>query len=207
MAEAARWKVDPASCSADRGEVVHRPSDRRVAYGSLVSEAAKQPVPNDPALKNASGFKIIGQPTARIDGPDIVCGKAQYGIDVKIPGMLYASLERPPFTGGKVKQMQEDKARAVHGVHSIITLPRGIAVIADNTWAAIKGRATLAVEWEDAPQDAFDSDAHWERLETASRETGFSTREEKAPPGTADVKRRSRRRINILFTRTHRSKR
>src|SRR5438045_745034 len=149
MAAAARWKVDPASCSADRGEVVHRPSDRRVAYGSLVSEAAKLPVPNDPALKNASEFKIIGQPTARIDGPDIVCGKAQYGIDVKLPGMLYASLERPPFSGAKVKQIQEDKARAVYGVHSIITLPRGIAVIADNTWAAIKGRATLAVEWDD----------------------------------------------------------
>ena len=83
--------------------------------------------------------------------------------------------------------MHEDKARAVHGVRSIIKLPRGIAIIADNTWAAIKGRTTLAVEWDDPPKDAFDSDAHWKRLEAASHETGFITREEKAPPGTAEV--------------------
>src|SRR6476660_8850545 len=86
--------------------------------------AAKLQVPENPPLKNASDFKIIGQRTARIDGPDIVCGKAQYGIDVKIPGMLYASLERPPFAGAKVKRMQEDTARAVHGVRSIIKMPR-----------------------------------------------------------------------------------
>jgi len=114
-AAAARWKVDRASCSAARGEIVHPPSDRRLDYGSLVAYAAKLQVPGNPPLKNASDFKIIGQRTARIDGPDIVRGKAQYGIDVKIPGMLYASLERPPFAGAKVKRMQEDNAPAVHG--------------------------------------------------------------------------------------------
>ena len=186
-AAAAHWKVDRASCSAARGEIVHLPSNRRLEYGSLVSDAAKLQVPENPPLKNASDFKIVGQRTARIDGPDIVCGKARYGIDVKIPGMLYASLERPPFAGAKVKRMQEDKARAVHGVRSIIKLPRGTAIIADNTWAAIKGRTALAVEWDDPPKDAFDSDAHWKRLEAASHETGFITREEKAPPGTGEV--------------------
>ncbi len=154
-----------------------------------MSDAAKLQVPENPPLKNASDFKIIGQRTARIDGPDIVCGKAQYGIDVKIPGMLYASLERPPFAGANVRRMHENKARAVHGVRSIIKLPRGIAIIADNTWAAIKGRTTLAVEWDDPPKDAFDSDAHWKRLEAASHETGFITREEKASPGTAERRR------------------
>src|SRR5947208_1336545 len=186
-AAAARWKVDRSSCTAARGEILHPPSNRRLEYGSLVTDAAKLQVPENPPLKNASDFKIIGQRTARIDGPDIVCGKAQYGIDVKIPGMLYASLERPPFAGAKVKRMHEDKARVVHGVRSIVKLPRGIAIIADNTWAAIKGRTTLAVEWDDSPKDAFDSDAHWKRLEAASHETGFITRDEKAPPGTAEV--------------------
>src|SRR5262249_19801774 len=186
-AAAARWNVDPSSCSASGGAIAHMPSNRRLDYGSLVADAAKLPVPEDPPLKNASNFKIVGRRTPRIDGPDIVSGKAQYGIDVKIPGMLYASLERPPFAGAKAKAMQEEKARAVRGVRSIIHLPRGVAVVAENTWAAIKGRHTLGVEWDDPPKDAFDSNEHWKRLETAAHQTGFITREEKAPLGTAAV--------------------
>src|SRR5215469_5554839 len=186
-AAAARWNVDSASCGASGGQIVHLPTKRRLDYGSLVGDAAKLPVPENPTLKNASNFRIVGQRTPRIDGPDIVSGKARYGIDVKIPGMLYASLERPPFSGAKVKSLQEDKARAVSGVRSVIKLPRGIAVVANSTWAAIKGRTALAIEWSEPPSDAFDSDQHWKRLEVASRETGFITREEKAPPGTAAV--------------------
>src|SRR5215467_14415038 len=189
-AAAARWNVDSTSCSASDGGIVHLPSNRRLAYGSLVADAAKLPVPENPTLKNASNFKIVGRRTDRIDGPDIVSGKARYGIDVKIPGMLYASLERPPFSGAKPKGMQEEKARAVRGVRSIIRLPRGLAIVADNTWSAIKGRHTLAVEWDDPPKDAFDSDEHWKRLHAAARETGFITREEKAPQGTAAVTNR-----------------
>lgn len=185
-AAAGRWKADRSTCKAVRGEIIHVPSNRRCSYGSLVTDAAKLPLPKSSQLKSARDFKIIGQPIARIDGPDIVSGKAQYGIDVKIPGMLYASLERPPFTGAKLKRMQEDKARAVVGVRSIIKLPRGIAVVAENTWAAIKARNVLAAEWEDPTKDSFDSEAHWRRLEAASRENGFVTREEK-PASTADV--------------------
>jgi isoquinoline 1-oxidoreductase beta subunit len=186
-AAAARWNVDVASCSASKGAVIHLPSNRRLDYGSLVGDAAKLPVPDNPPLKNASNFTIVGQRTRRIDGPDIVSGKAQYGIDVKIPGMLYASLERPPFAGAKAKGMQEEKARAVFGVRSIIPLSRGVAIVADNTWSAIKGRHALAVEWDDPPEDAFNSDEHWKRLEAAARETGFVTREEKSPPDTPSI--------------------
>jgi len=82
-------------------KLVHLPSNRRLEYASLVSDAAKLQVPENPPLKNASDFKIVGQRTARIDGPDIVCGKARYGIDVKIPGMLNASLERPRLPAPK----------------------------------------------------------------------------------------------------------
>ncbi|MGH8102595.1 MAG: xanthine dehydrogenase family protein molybdopterin-binding subunit, partial [Chthoniobacterales bacterium] len=163
--------------------VIHTPSGRRFEYGNLVGEAAKLPVPNNPPLKKASDFKIIGKRTALIDGHDIVTGKARYGIDVKIPGMRYASIEREPWPGAKVKRMQEEKARAINGVRNIIKLSRGIVVVADNTWAAIKGRTALAVEWDDPPPDAFDSNAHWTRLETASRETGFITRKEEPPNG------------------------
>ena len=186
-AAAARWKVDRASCEASRGAIVHTPSGRRLEYGALVADAAKLPVPGNPPLKNANDFKIIGQRTARIDGHDIVTGKARYGIDVRVPGMLHASLERPPWQDAKVKRMQEEKARAVTDVRAVVKMSRGIAVVADTTWAAIKGRTALAVEWDDPPKDAFDSDAHLKRLEAASRETGFVTRKEEPPPGTAAV--------------------
>src|SRR5207253_5025422 len=91
--------------------------------------------------------------------------------------------------GAKVKNLQEDKTRAVSGVRSVIKLPRGIAVVANSTWAAIKGRTALAVEWSEPPIDAFDSGAHWKKLETASRERGFVTRKEEPPPGTGAVTR------------------
>jgi isoquinoline 1-oxidoreductase beta subunit len=186
-AAASQWRVDRASCMASHGAIVHVPSGRRLEYGTLVADAATLPLPNNPPLKNASDFKIIGQRMARVDGRDIVTGKARYGIDVKIPGMLHASLERPPWQGAKVKRMKEDKARAVTGVRAVIKMSGGIAVVADNTWAAIKGRTALAVEWDDPPEDAFDSDVHLKRLEAASREAGFITRKEEPPPGTAAV--------------------
>ena len=186
-AAAARWKVDRSSCTASHGAIIHSPSGRSLNYGELVGDAAKLPVPQDLPLKDKKNFKIIGQRTSRIDGHDIVTGKARYGIDVKIPGMLHASLERPPWDGAKVKRVQEDAARAVGGVRSVIKLSRGIAVVADTSWSAIKGRTALAAEWDDPPKDAFDSETHARSLETASRETGFITRSEKAPAGTGDI--------------------
>ena len=190
MAAAARWKVDRTTCAAANGFIIHTPSGRRFSYGDLVADAARLPLPEHPPLKNPSDYKIIGQRTARIDGRDIVSGKARYGIDVKVPGMLHGSLERPPFAGAKPKRMQEEKARAVHGVRAIVKISKGIAVVADTTWAAIKGRTALAVEWDDPPPDAFNSAAHAKRLEAASRERGFITRKEEAPPGTAPVAER-----------------
>jgi isoquinoline 1-oxidoreductase beta subunit len=186
-AAAARWKVDRASCAASNGAIVHPTTNRRFDYGALVTGAAKLPLPKDPSLKKTADFKIVGQRTPRIDGRDIVSGKARYGIDAKIPGMLHASLERPPWQGAKPKRMQEEKARAVQGVRMIAKTSRGIAVVGDTTWAAIKGRAALAIEWDDPPAGAFDSEAHEKLLEAASRERGFVTRNEKPPPATGAV--------------------
>lgn len=186
-AAAARWKVDRATCTAANSFIIHTPSGRRFGYGTLVGDAAKLPLPKNPPLKNASDYKIIGQRIPRIDGRDIVSGKARYGIDIRIPGMAYASLERPPWTGAKLKRMQEEKARAVRGVRAVVKISKGIAVVADTTWAAIKGRTVLAAEWNDPPPDAFNSGAHAKRLEGASREPGFVTRKEEAPPGTGPV--------------------
>jgi len=186
-AAATRWKVDRATCTAANSFIIHTPSGRRFGYGTLAGDAAKLPLPENPPLKNASDYKIIGQRTPRVDGRDIVGGKARYGIDIRIPGMAYASLERPPWIGAKPKRMQEEKARAVRGVRAVVKISKGIAVVADTTWAAIKGRTLLAVEWNDPPPDAFNSGAHAKRLESASREPGFVTREENAPPGTGPV--------------------
>jgi len=186
-AAATRWKVDRATCTAANSFIIHTPSGRRFGYGTLAGDAAKLPLPENPPLKNASDYKIIGQRTPRVDGRDIVSGKARYGIDIRIPGMAYASLERPPWIGAKPKRMQEEKARAVRGVRAVVKISKGIAVVADTTWAAIKGRTLLAVEWNDPPPDAFNSGAHAKRLESASREPGFVTREENAPPGTGPV--------------------
>jgi isoquinoline 1-oxidoreductase subunit beta len=188
-AAAARWKIDRNSCVAVNGGIVHTPTGRRLSYGELVADAAKLPLPDNAPLKRAGDYKIIGHATPRIDGHDIVTGQARYGIDARIPGMLHASLERPPWTGAKPKSVQEDKARAVAGVRSVIKTSHGIAVVADSTWAAIKGRTALAVEWDDPPGDAFDSDAHAKRLEAASRQKGFITRKEGPPAGTGPITR------------------
>ena len=188
-AAATRWKVSPNECKTEGGAVVHGASGKRLAFGELVGEAAKLPVPTDTPLKTRADFKIIGQRTARIDGRDIVTGAAHYGIDTKIPGMLYASLERPPFREAKPKKMNESAARAVRGVRSIVQTDRGVAVVAENTWAAIKGRNALAVEWSEPPPEAFDSDAHTKKLEEASRAKANVTRKEDPPADTTPIAR------------------
>lgn len=182
-AAAARLKVDRATCSATKGEVVHAASKRRLKYGELVADAAKLSVPADPPLKKASDFRLIGKPTKRIDGRDIVTGAARYGIDTKVPKMLYATIERAPWRGAKPKSSQDAKASAIRGVR-VVPCANGIAVVGETTWAALKGRAALAVEWGNAPANAFDSEAHFKRLDEASEQKGSITRKEEAPAGT-----------------------
>ena len=188
-AAAARWKVEPSKCRTEHGSVLHEASGRRAEFGTLVTDAARLSVPAHPPLKAQRDYTLVGHPTQRIDGHDIVTGRASYGIDTKVPGMLHASIERPPWPGAKPLTMDEAKAHAVRGVRSILQGQYGIAVIAENTWAAIKGRTALAVEWEKAPPDGFDSTAHAKKLEAASRETANITRRETAPAGTAPVTR------------------
>jgi isoquinoline 1-oxidoreductase beta subunit len=182
-AAAARWKVDRAACSAAKGEVVHSASKRSLKYGALVADAAKLPVPADPPVKKSSAFRLIGKPTRCIDGRNIVTGVARYGIDAKIPKMFYASIERPPWRGAQPKLFQDAKALAIRGVR-IVPCASGIAVVAETTWATLKGRAALAVDWGDPPRNAFDSEAHFKRLDEASEKKGYATRKDEAPAGT-----------------------
>jgi CO/xanthine dehydrogenase Mo-binding subunit len=151
QAAAQRWKADPATCRAERGEVVHTPSGRRLKYGALVAEAARLPVPEKVALKPVSEFKLVGTPAKRLDSPAKVNGAAMYGIDAKVPGMKIATLAQSPVAGGRLRSVDDSKAKAVRGMRQIVRLDDCVAVVADHMGAASKGLAALAIEWDDGP--------------------------------------------------------
>jgi isoquinoline 1-oxidoreductase beta subunit len=179
-AAATQWKVDPATCLTKNGVVMHTASGRRFAFGELVSDASKLPIPQTPQLKQAADFQLIGRRTSRIDAREIVSGKTRYGIDTRVPGMLYASIERPPALGAKARKWDEAKAKSVRGVKGVFPVASGVAVVAESTWAAMKGRTALAVDWDIPKGDRFDSTKHFEKLEQASREPGIVLRSEKS---------------------------
>jgi isoquinoline 1-oxidoreductase beta subunit len=150
-AAAKRWKVDPVSCRAQAGEVLHAPTRRRLKYGALAADAARLPVPENVALKQSADFKLIGTPAKRLDAPAKVNGTAVYGIDVRPPGVKIATLAQSPVFGGRVKSVDDRAARSVKGVRQIVRLDDAVAVVADHMGAAKKGLAALVIEWDDGP--------------------------------------------------------
>jgi isoquinoline 1-oxidoreductase subunit beta len=148
-AAAQTWSVPENTCTTDKGEVVHKASGRRVRYGSLVEKAAALPVPKNVALKDPKDFRLLGQSLPRLDVPDKVNGKAGFGLDVKRPGLLTARVVRCPVFGGKVASFNADKAKAVPGVQHVVQISTGIAVVADNYWAASKGAQALEIKWDE----------------------------------------------------------
>lgn len=205
-AAAARWKVEPSSCRTESGVVSHPPSGRKATYGELAEAAAKQPVPKKPPLKKRSEFGLIGKPTKRIDGPLIVQGRAEYGIDVRVPDMLFASVARCPTIGGHVRTFDGSKAKRVEGVRDVIELSTGIAVVADDNWAAMKGRDALSIDWDDGPNARFDSRKFIEDLGRAADKPGFTMRKvERVSKLSTRRRRRSRRSMSTRTTFTRRS--
>jgi isoquinoline 1-oxidoreductase beta subunit len=148
-AAAQTWGVPESACSTEKGEVVHQATGRRLKYGALVDKAAALPVPERVTLKDPKAFKLLGQPLARLDVPEKVNGKAEFGIDVKRPGLLVARVVRPPVFGGKVARFDATKAKAVPGVRHVVQISTGIAVVADGYWAASRGAQALEVTWDD----------------------------------------------------------
>jgi len=161
-AAAARWKVPAESCRAESGHVIHVPTGRRLSYGALASEAARQPRPESPQLKDPHEFRYIGKSMKRIDGPDIVTGRARYGMDVRVPDMVFASIERAPVLGAKLVRYDDAAALRVPGVLRTVPvrngIQQGVAVIATGTWAAMQGRRALRITWEPGRHAGFDSD-------------------------------------------------
>jgi isoquinoline 1-oxidoreductase beta subunit len=177
-AAAARLTVDRTSLRTERGFVIHDASRQRLSYGELTAAAAALPIPTDVPLKKTSDFKIIGTATKRTDGRDIVTGTAKYGIDVKVPGMRYATIVRPPVLGGSVKSFDAARAKKIKGVRDVVKVTAGVAIVADNTWAALKARDLLDVEFEAGPHAAFSSSVHAQRMRDAATQSGFSTRKD-----------------------------
>jgi isoquinoline 1-oxidoreductase beta subunit len=177
-AAAQSWGVDPASCRAEKGAVVHADTGRRVAYGQVAERAATLPVPDKVPLKDPKDFRLIGTPAKRLDTPAKVNGTALYGIDVRIPGMKIATVAASPVQGGKVAALDETKAMAIKGVHQVVNLNDVVAVVADHMWAAKQGLAALAIRWDDGPNAQLSTADVVRVLEEASQRPGAVARED-----------------------------
>ncbi len=179
-AAAETWNVDRAGCRAQEGRVVHR-SGKAITYGELAEKASKLPIPKDVPLKDPSSFKIIGKPTGRLDTPPKVDGKAAFGSDARMPGMLVALVARCPVFGGKVKGFDAADAKAVPGVREVVEIPSGVAVVADGFWQAKKGRDALKVEWDEGPFARFSTDSIRDEYRRLATSPGTQARKDGDP--------------------------
>jgi isoquinoline 1-oxidoreductase beta subunit len=181
-AAAAKWAVPVAECQAKNHEVVHAKTGRKLGFGELVSLASKQPVPKKEQLKfkSPAEYRYVGKNVPIADLDEILAGQAVFGMDARMPGMVYASIEHPPVFGGKLKTYDDAEARKVRGVSKTLTIPPfkppyafqalgGVAVIADNTWAAMQGRRKLKIDWDLGPNASLDSVAYKKTLQDTAR--------------------------------------
>src|SRR6202043_3853380 len=184
-AAAAQWGVSPKDCTTEPHFVVHRASGRKLGYGALAAAAAKLPVPKKEAiplaLKKRSEWRYIGKESNSLfDLPQMVTGKTIFGMDATMPGMVYASVEHPPVLGQKIKSYDDKAALKVPGVQKTLTIDTfkpphqfqplgGVAVIANNTWAAFKGRKSLQIDWDNGPNANYNSDEYKKELQQTAR--------------------------------------
>ncbi len=171
-AAALTWKVPREACRARNGMVEHVATGRRLGYGDLAALAATLPVPADPPLKPSSEFRILGTRVPRVDTPDKVDGAAVFGLDVRVPGMVYATVARCPVFGGRVKSFDPAPALAVPGVQRVVQISSGVAVVADRTWAAFAGKKALKIEWDEGKVAQWSSDGIWRAFAAAAARSG-----------------------------------
>ncbi len=180
-AAAQKWEVGSDTCKAEKGSVVHGNPKRYFSYGELIEAASKLPIPNlnTVPLKNHDDFAIVGRDMHRLDNAAKTSGSAGFGIDARVPGMLYAVVARCPVFGGKLASFDATKAKAMPGVRDVISfetsgrgasITGGVAVLADNSWAAIQGRKALEVKWDEGPAaNESTGELHKQFLENASK--------------------------------------
>lgn len=171
-AAAKRWNVDPSTCRAERGQVLHSPTGNRLGYGELAAEAAQMPAPDKVGLKESKDFKLIGTPAKRLDLPGKINGTAVFGIDARPSGVKFATLAQSPVFGGRVKNVDDSAAKAVKGVRQLVRLDDAVAVVADHMGAAKKGLQALKIEWEDGAHIGLTTEQVARELEQATLKPG-----------------------------------
>ena len=205
QAAAIKWGVPHTDCYAASGNVIHRPSGKKFHYGELVVDASKLEAPKNVQLKKRSDYKLIGKSLHRQDSPLKTNGTAIFGLDKRIPGMLFAAVERNPRLRGKVKNFDDTEARKVPGVKNVFkvrmavfnTYREGVAVIADSTWAAMEGKKALKVEWDDSGFEHLSTEVIYERMKEALRkEEGLSFKKVGDPDS---ILKESKKKIDVIY--------
>jgi isoquinoline 1-oxidoreductase beta subunit len=181
-AAARRWNVAAAACRTENGAVLHDGSGRKLGYGELVADAAQVVPPTDVRLKLAQDFRLLGKPLQRLDTPDKVNGKAAFGIDARPPGLKFATLALSPVLGGKVRSVDDVRAKQIAGVRQIVVLDDLVAVVADHQWAAKQGLAALTIVWDEGANAAVDSNVLWQQMRSASEAAGIVAKNEGDAP-------------------------
>lgn len=206
-----KWGVPASTCYAEAGNVIHQPTGRKFHYGELVLEASKLEAPKEVKLKARSEYKLIGKPLRRLDTPLKTNGTAVFGLDKKIPGMLYASVERNPRLRGVVKSFDDTAARKVPGVRYVLkvrmgvfnTFREGIAVVADSTWAAMQGRKALQVEWDDSGFEHVNTAAIYQaHAENLQSKEGLSFRKTGDPDA---ILKQAANKIDVVYETPYQS--
>jgi isoquinoline 1-oxidoreductase beta subunit len=177
-AAAQQWQVDAASCHAKSGQVIHAASNRSIGYGQLVDAAAKLPVPQNVTLKDPKDFKIIGTAVKRLDSPEKVDGTATFGLDVRLPDMVYAAIANCPVFGGKLASVDDTNAKKIPGVRQVVKIDNAVAVIGDHTWAAKRGLQALDIKWNEGADAKLSMKQIVDDLANASQRNGAVARKD-----------------------------
>ena len=215
-AAAEKWKVDPASCVAEQSMVIHRKSGRRLPFGALAEAASRKQVPSNPQLKAQSDWKLLGKPLPRIDNPAKVDGSAVFGLDFRIPGMVYAAVRHCPVPGGKLASLDKSPVDGLPGVISVLEVPGGVAVVASHYWQAKLAVDALRPTWDEGAGPALSMDAIMEQYRQAMsaqdwvlvREVGNPDAIHHSYPnvrlaGTPEAREKSLERIESAYTKLH----
>jgi isoquinoline 1-oxidoreductase subunit beta len=175
QAAAQTWQADPAACRTGKGQVIH-PDGRKLSYGELAAKASELPVPDQVKLKDPANYTLIGQPIHRLDSPAKINGTAIFGIDVQLPGMMVAVIARPPVFGASLKEFNDEKAKAVPGVKTIVAVPAGVAVVADRFWPALQGRDALQITWDEGSGATLSTEEMRRQYAALARTPGLPAR-------------------------------
>jgi isoquinoline 1-oxidoreductase beta subunit len=194
-AAALTWNVPREECKARAATVRHTVSNRQLAYERLIERAATLPVPQDPPLKDPSEYRILGTRVPRVDTPAKVTGQAKFGLDTRVPDMTFAAVARCPVFGGTVRSYDGAAALQVPGVTRVEQISSGVAVVADNTWAAFQGKRALQVEWEEGPTAQWSNDGIWRAFAAAADRRGEVVRD----TGDVDSALRSGRVVHAVY--------